>query len=78
MPPKSRGCGEMVDTTDLKSVGFAAVRVQVPPSPISDEKYILKNNCVYFFCRTFSHIDKIIKYDILIRVDARVVKGGGL
>ena len=23
----------MVDTTDLKSVGFAAVRVQVPPPP---------------------------------------------
>ena len=27
------GCGGMVDTTDLKSVGFSVVRVRVPPPP---------------------------------------------
>jgi hypothetical protein len=29
-----RGCGGMVDTTDLKSVDFTVVRVQVPPPPL--------------------------------------------
>ena len=33
----------MVDTTDLKSVGFAAVRVQVPPPPL------FKINLVTYF-----------------------------
>ena len=37
------GRGEMVDTTDLKSVGFTAVRVQVPPPPL------FKINLVTYF-----------------------------
>ena len=31
------GCGGMVDTPDLKSVGYIVVRVQVPPSPSRSE-----------------------------------------
>ena len=33
--PKIRGYGGMVDTTDLKSVGLLAVRVQVPLPPFT-------------------------------------------
>ena len=33
VPPKSWGCGGMVDTTDLKSVDSSVVRVRVPPPP---------------------------------------------
>ena len=41
---KKRGRGGMVDTTDLKSVDFTVVRVQVPPPPSSfyfDLKYLV-------------------------------------
>ena len=44
-PNKLWGRGEMVDTTDLKSVGFAAVRVQVPPPPLSLLVFHLKTLC---------------------------------
>lgn len=44
VPPRHllflRGCGGMVDTTDLKSVDFTVVRVQVPPPPMYYEDFI--------------------------------------
>lgn len=54
VPPKKikigyillRGCGGMVDTTDLKSVDFTVVRVQVPPPP--------------FFLRRFQRISTYV------------------
>ena len=48
-----RGCGGMVDTTDLKSVDYTVVRVQVPPPPIFNnnrERYFeIKNHLLNKF-----------------------------